>query len=91
MEQVAHRDWHPEDIKAAIRKTGTTLSELARDAGFSKQVLSACLTSRASERGDQIIAEAVGLKPHQIWPSRYRKNGERLRFRALSETERAAA
>lgn len=84
-------DWHPEDIKAALRKRGMTLAALARTAGFSKQVLSMCLGGRASERGDKIIAKALGLKPHQIWPSRYRANGERLRFRALSEAERAAA
>ena len=84
-------DWHPEDIKAAIRKRGSNVAVLAKNAGLSKQALGMCLEHRVSERGEKIIASFLGLKPHQIWPSRYDENGERLRYRALSETERAAA
>ena len=25
-------------------------------------------------RGEKIIADALGLKPHEIWPSRYDEN-----------------
>ena len=85
------QDWHPEDIKAAVRKQGSTLAELARAAGVKKQTLSACLVARASERGDRIIAEFLRVPPHHIWPSRYRKNGTRLRFCAPQIGERAAA
>lgn len=74
------KDWHPEDIKAAVRKRGQTLAGIARMSGVAKQTLSACLASRASERGDRVIAKFLGLNPQEIWPSRYRKNGERLRF-----------
>ncbi len=83
-------DWHPEDIKAAVRKKGKTLAMLASDAGLSKQALSVCLASRASERGDLIIANFLGIPPQRIWPSRYR-NGVRIRLRTLSTAEKAAA
>lgn len=84
-------DWHPEDIKAEIRKRGSNVAQLALAAGLTRSTLGACLERRVSARGERIIADFLGLKPHQIWPSRYRPNGERLRFRALSEAERAAA
>lgn len=84
-------DWHPEDIKAAIRKAGGTLSEIARRVGVPKQTMSACLSARVSDRGDRAIANFIGVKPHDIWPSRYLANGERIRLRAQSVRERAAA
>lgn len=84
-------DWHPEDIKAAIRKRGISLAALAADHNISKQTLSLCLSSRASERGDLIIADFLGLKPRTIWPSRYHTDGTRIRLQSLSAAERAAA
>lgn len=85
-------DWHPEDIKAAIRKRGSTLAELARAEGISKQVLSMVLQGRASARDEKAIAKFLSLKPATIWPSRYLPNGERIRFtRAAPATRRKAA
>lgn len=89
--RLGMHDWHAEDIKAAVRKRGTTLAELARTAGLSKQVLSSCLQGRASENGDRVIADFLGLKPHEIWPSRYAKNGKRVRFCAPKNGKRKAA
>jgi Ner family transcriptional regulator len=85
------RDWHPEDIKAEIRKRGATVAQLARNSGLSKQALGQCIERRASERGDQIIAEFLGVKPHQIWPSRYTAKGQRIRFCAPSVEARMSA
>jgi Ner family transcriptional regulator len=84
-------DWHPEDVKAAIRKKGSTLSDLATRAGVSKQTVSAAIERRASERIDLLIADFLGLKPHQIWPSRYTAKGKRIRLRAPSSTAQVAA
>lgn len=85
------KDWHAEDIKAAVRKRDTTLAQLARDAGLPKQVLSACLQGRVSERAERVIAEFLGVKPHLIWPSRYAKNGKRVRLCSPRKGERKAA
>lgn len=87
----ANRDWHPEDIKAEIRKRGSTVAQLARNSGLSKQALGQCIERRASERGDQIIAEFLDLKPHQIWPSRYTAKGQRIRYCAPSASAQLAA
>lgn len=91
METDLQTDWHPEDVKAAIRKKGVTLSDLAARAGVSKQSVSAAIDRRASERIDLLIADFLGLKPHQIWPSRYNAKGKRIRFRAPSTAAQVAA
>lgn len=91
MQNDPQTDWHPEDIKAAIRKKGATLVDIAADAGVSKQTVSAAIERRASERVDLKIAEFLGVKPHQIWPSRYNAKGQRIRFRNTRAAARAAA
>lgn len=88
--QIDALDWHPEDVRAEIRKRGGTLSSLAKQAQVSKQALGAAIDRRASERIDQVIADFLDLKPHQIWPSRYNAKGQRIRYRARAATKVAA-
>lgn len=71
-------DWHSEDVKAAIRKRGSTLSALAKANGISAQALSRAIFERTSARAEIIIAEFLGMHPMKIWPSRYDEVGERL-------------
>lgn len=63
-------DWHSADIIAALKKQGLTLSGLSRQAGLSASTLSNALV-RPWTKGEQIIANAIGMKPEHIWPSRY--------------------
>ena len=65
------QDWHPADIIAGLKKRGTSLSALSRQAGLASSTLANALTRR-SPKGERLIAEALGIKPEQIWPSRYR-------------------
>lgn len=71
-------DWHSEDVKAAIRKKGSTLTALAKANGLSVQSLSHAILERSSARAEIIIADFLGVHPMQIWPSRYDKRGDRL-------------
>lgn len=64
------QDWHPADIIAAIRKRGTTLAALSRNAGLSASTLSNAL-ARRWPKGEQIIADFLNISPAEIWPSRY--------------------
>ncbi|WP_336958715.1 helix-turn-helix domain-containing protein [Sphingobium aquiterrae] len=73
-------DWHPEDIKAAIRKKGSSLAELARREGISTQALSLALQARVSARCELIIADFLNVHPSKIWPTRYKADGERMGF-----------
>lgn len=83
-------DRHPEDIKAALRKRGFTLTVLAEANGLHKQVLSLALTTRHA-RAEAAIAEALGEAPQAIWPSRYRLDGTRIQLRRGRPTDRKAA
>lgn len=71
-------DWHPEDIKARVRKRGTTLEAIARRVGMSGSALRHALTLPRAE-AEQAIAAALDVHPKEIWPSRYRADGERMR------------
>lgn len=66
--------WHPEDVKAAIRKKGHTLSSLSRSHGYSAAYLRNAL-QRPLFEGEQIIAAFLGVSPYSIWPDRYFRDG----------------
>ena len=71
------QDWHREDIKAAIRKTGLSCEELGLKSGFSRTAVRTALTSPWS-RMQVLIATHIGRKPEEIWPSRYDAEGRPL-------------
>ncbi|TDB47894.1 helix-turn-helix domain-containing protein [Photorhabdus luminescens] len=64
------QDWHPADIIAVLRKRGTTLSAVSREAGLASNTLTNAL-ARRWPKGEQIIAEALDCSPAEIWSSRY--------------------
>lgn len=74
------KDWHPEDIKAAIRKTGTTLEALGSLHGYRSSAVSVALI-RPWNQLERIIAEHLGTKPQEIWPTRYARDGSPLHVR----------
>jgi len=63
-------DWHQADIIAALRKNGTTLAAVSRNAGLSSPTLANVL-SRPWPKGEWLVADALGIDPSVIWPSRY--------------------
>lgn len=64
------QDWHRADIKSALEKRGITLRDLSRQAGLSPDSLRNVFT-RSWPRAERIIADALGVTPQEIWPSRY--------------------
>lgn len=64
------QDWHPADIIAAIKKRGTSLSALSRNAGLRPSTLNNAL-ARHWPKGEKIIADFLNVSPAEIWPSRY--------------------
>ncbi|MDT7934406.1 MAG: helix-turn-helix domain-containing protein [Sphingomonadaceae bacterium] len=70
------RDWHPEDIKAAIRKRDVTLRQVAEAHLLHRQVISLAL-HRPHGPAERAIAKTLGLHPEVIWPSRYHPDGSR--------------
>ncbi|EAA6444352.1 TPA: helix-turn-helix domain-containing protein [Salmonella enterica subsp. enterica serovar Liverpool] len=69
---MMQQDWHSADIIAGLRKRGTSLAALSRKSGLASSTLANALI-RHWPKGERLIAEALGIAPEQIWPSRYRK------------------
>lgn len=67
-------DMHPEQIKASVRMTGVSLTQLAELNGYSE-----CAVRRALRHPwpavEAIVARQIGLRPEEIWPSRYNRDG----------------
>lgn len=63
---------HPEDIKAAIRKAGSSQKRIAKRLGVSETTVSNVIKGRVtSRRIAEEIARITKLKLSQLWPGRY--------------------
>lgn len=65
-------DWHPADIIASLKKQGKSMASVSRAAGLASSTLANTL-SRRWPKGEKLIADALGISPQEIWPSRYDK------------------
>lgn len=63
-------DWHPADVLAALKKRGKTLSGISAAHGYHATAAGKAL-KQPWPAMEAIIATALGLLPHEIWPSRY--------------------
>lgn len=63
-------DWHPADIVAALHKKGWSLRKLSVHHGYAPTVLRQAV-ARRWPKGERLIAQAIGVEPGLIWPSRY--------------------
>jgi Ner family transcriptional regulator len=68
---------HPEDIKASLRKKGSSLTAIARDLGLAVSTVSHVLVDARSRRVERRIAKVLGTTPSAIWPDRYKTTMER--------------
>lgn len=82
---------HEEQIKAAIRMRGVTLSELAARIGVTPAAIGMAIRARSSERIENEIAAFLELPAQEIWPDRYDKRGKRTRFRVAAPANAVAA
>jgi Ner family transcriptional regulator len=75
MSKSTEDGWHPEDIKAEVRKTGISLAELSRSNGLPEHACRHALQSPYFE-AEMLIAETLGRSPRELWPERYTATGE---------------
>lgn len=62
---------HPEDIKAAIKKAGYTMTKLANLHGIKYgSTLNQVFVNPNYPKAERIISEAIGIPVEEIWPSR---------------------
>jgi Ner family transcriptional regulator len=71
-------DWHPEDIKAAVRKRGVTLAQIARSVNIPGNAFRLALTLPRAD-AERALARVLDVHPKVIWPSRYHPDGSRKR------------
>jgi Ner family transcriptional regulator len=76
----APQDWHVADIKCALEKKGWSLARLSKKHRYYRSAAATAL-SRPWPKMESLIAEAIGVPPQTIWPSRYDEHGNSNRFR----------
>lgn len=69
-------DWHKADIVAALHKANTSCRKLSLEHGLSENTVRHAL-HRPYLKTEKIIANALGLEPKTIWPSRFNDDGTR--------------
>jgi Ner family transcriptional regulator len=77
---AAHQDWHPADVLAALKKRGNTLSGLSVAHGYHATAAGKAL-KHPWPAMEAVIAAAIGMKPEEIWPTRYARKRRALLVR----------
>lgn len=75
VKKASQEDWHPADVKAALEKAGLTLRALAKMHGLADSSSMSAALVRSLPCNEKRIADALGMHPKQIWPSRYHTDG----------------
>jgi lambda repressor-like predicted transcriptional regulator len=75
--RLPNGDWHPEEIKAAVRIAGWTLYALARANNLPEHSCRHAIRSPNYD-GELAIAKALGVSPRHLWPSRWAADGKRI-------------
>ena len=89
--KASQEDWHPAEVIAALRKRGITLRALAQQNGLKDSSSMSAALVRSLPVNEKRIADALGVHPMTIWPSRYNDDGSRKLqgFRAIQCTAAA--
>lgn len=69
------RGWHPEDIKAELRKRFGTLTALAERLGYHRSSVGRALGRPDYPGIHQAVAAALGVTPHTLWPQWWSPDG----------------
>ncbi len=75
----ASTDWHKADIVAAVHKAGHTFKGLSIANGYRSVDACSQALHRPYPKVERIVAEAIGVSPWVIWPSRYPENSKARR------------
>lgn len=82
------QDWHPEDIKAELKKRGWSLHNLAITHGYTSSSAMRQVFYRSYPKAEKIIADALNLEVDQIWPSRVlQRNLKKSSFTDITNSE----
>lgn len=73
-------DWDWNQVRAELLRRGLTLAEVGRRNGLSADLVRK-VRILPLHRPQDAIADAIGVNPSSIWPSRYDPNGKPVRRR----------
>jgi len=65
------QDWHQADVVCALRKAGWSLRRLSLHHGYASANTLSIALHKPWPKAQRLIAEAIGVPPEEIWPSRY--------------------
>jgi len=82
------KDWHPADIKASLAKKGYTFARVAREYGCVARNSANSVLHKPWSQIERIVAGIIGVKPSEIWPSRYDRRGRPLKERTARVTSK---
>lgn len=83
------KDWHRADIKAALEKAGWSLSRLSKHHGYASRNTLKNALDKPWPKAERLIAEAIGIPPEEIWPSRYFKRSQKCTTRRAADNVKA--
>ncbi len=69
--KTSRQDWHNAEIVAALRMKGYSLRQLALLNGYGNANSLTKALHKPYPLAEALIAEAIGVNPWVIWPSRY--------------------
>lgn len=76
--EVLRADWSPAKLRFELEERGLTYRSLSLQAGYSQDSLKAVVRTPC-ETYERVIANALGVNPEDIWPSRYAFRNRRNR------------
>lgn len=69
--------WEPEDVKAELRKRFGPITRLSQEWGYHPTAITKTLYLRGySMAVERLIASALELAPHTLWPDRWTPEGD---------------
>ena len=83
-------DWHPADVLAALKKRGQSLAGLSVANGYHPTAAGKAL-KQPWPALELLVAQAIGLTPQVIWPSRYERGTAPYRARGRDGARGQAA
>lgn len=81
-------DWHPADIKCAMDKKGYSFARIAREYGCIARNSPNSVLRKPWSHMEKIVAGIIGVRPADIWPSRYDRRGNPLKERSARITSK---
>lgn len=73
MSESTATDWHPARIKYELALRGLSLADIGRRRGLAQFSIYDVLRKKVP-LSEQAVAEALGVRPDEIWPSRYNQS-----------------